>query len=201
MIRSKKDYKYYLEADRIALSIKRRRPKLFGDDVWKFERLLRKTEYFENCKKGFLSRIYFNYLSFKLYKSSLKLGFWIPTNVFGPGLSIAFYSGPIVVNFKSKIGANCRISQGVTIGGDADVEHKGPKIGDNVFIGPGVVIDGSIEIADRIAIGANSFVNKSFKEPGITIAGVPAKKVSDKAPELVIPATEILEKSTTQHEL
>ena len=48
-----------------------------------------------------------------------------------------------------------------------------------MFIGPGTVIVGKITIADNIAIGANSYVAKSFYERGITIAGVPAKKVSD----------------------
>lgn len=34
-------------------------------------------------------------------------------------------------------------------------------------------------IADGCAIGANSVVNKSFEEKGISIAGIPAKKVSN----------------------
>jgi serine O-acetyltransferase len=54
-----------------------------------------------------------------------------------------------------------------------------PIIGDNVYIAPGVKIYGGIEIAEGIAIGANSVVNKSFTEPNITIAGVPAKKIAD----------------------
>ena len=44
-------------------------------------------------------------------------------------------------------------------------------------IGVGAVIIGNIEIADNIIIGANAVVNKSFKEEGITIAGVPARKI------------------------
>jgi serine O-acetyltransferase len=68
-----------------------------------------------------------------------------------------------------------------------------PKIGNNVFIGPGAVIVGDIEIADGIAIGANSYVNKSFKEPNISIAGCPAKKISDQGSRYChIRATEIL---------
>jgi serine O-acetyltransferase len=63
------------------------------------------------------------------------------------------------------------------------------------------VIDGEIEIADGIAIGANSYVNKSFKEPDITIAGCPAKKVSDKGSKNCwFRATEILrERSEYAH--
>ena len=41
-------------------------------------------------------------------------------------------------------------------------------------------IIGDITIADDIAIGANALVCKDFLTPGITIAGVPAKKISEK---------------------
>ena len=44
-------------------------------------------------------------------------------------------------------------------------------------MGFGAVIIGKIKIADGIKIGANSVVTKSFLEPNITIAGVPAKKI------------------------
>ena len=36
---------------------------------------------------------------------------------------------------------------------------------------------GEIEIANDVIIGANSVVNKSVKENGVTVAGVPAKVV------------------------
>lgn len=42
-------------------------------------------------------------------------GFSIPVNSFGPGLSIA-HGGTIVVNNTARIGKNCRIHEGVTIG-------------------------------------------------------------------------------------
>jgi serine O-acetyltransferase len=42
------------------------------------------------------------------------------------------------------------------------------------------VIAGKLTIADTIAIGSHSYVAKSFLEEGITIAGSPAKKVSNK---------------------
>ncbi len=105
------------------------------------------------------------------------LGFSIPCNVFGPGLRINHY-GLLVVNPKSKIGEWCDIHQGVNIGESFDC--KAPKIGSNVWIGPGTKIFGGIEIADNICIGANSVVGKSFTERDITIAGIPAKKIKDK---------------------
>jgi serine O-acetyltransferase len=62
-----------------------------------------------------------------------------------------------------------------------------------VYIGPGVKIYGPIEIADNIAIGANSVVNRSFIESGITIAGNPARKISNKGSiGLLIKATDVI---------
>lgn len=129
---------------------------------------------------------------FYLEKLSVKLGFTIPPNVFGPGLNIPHY-GPIVINSNAKIGANCRIHNCVNIGTKAGFSDLAPKIGNNVYIGPGAKIFGDIEIADGIAIGANSVVNKSFIEKGIGIAGVPAKKINDRGSDgLLIKANEIL---------
>ncbi|AKB49781.1 serine O-acetyltransferase [Methanosarcina barkeri str. Wiesmoor] len=190
MIQSKKDYIFYLKADEIALKKKRGTVQYYRDylldDIWRFERLLRKREFYINCKKGIIYKLYLPYLYFKFQRLSTKLGFTIPPNVFGPGLSIA-HKGTLIVNSNAKVGENCRIHTGVNIGTNAysmedelrpDFVLPVPKIGNNVYIGPGVKIFGDIEIADNIAIGANSVVNKSFKEEGITIAGVPAKKVS-----------------------
>ena len=55
-----------------------------------------------------------------------------------------------------------------------------PTIGNNVYIGPFTVIAGKLTIADTSAIGSHSYVAASFLKEGITIAGAPAKKVSDK---------------------
>lgn len=79
------------------------------------------------------------------------------------------------------MGANCRLHVCVNIGMAADTREEGaPHIGDNVYIGPGAKIFGPIEIADDIVVGANAVVNKSFLEKGITIGGIPARKISDK---------------------
>lgn len=178
MIESKKDYLDYLEQDRLALGKKYSRPRLVGDEIWKFQRLMRKTEYYKNCSKNIFFKAYSKWLQFKYYKMRIKLGFSIPLNVFGPGLSIAHY-GTIVVNGNAKIGKNCRIQECTTIGA-TNGSKKAPVLGDNIFIGSGARIIGEISLADDIAIGANALVNKSFETTGITIAGVPARKISDK---------------------
>ncbi|UGV40629.1 serine acetyltransferase [Methanococcoides orientis] len=191
MIRSKQHYTFYLEADRVAIGKKGKNP-FFGDKIWKFERLLRKVEYYHNCKRSIFWKPYILYLKWRYHSMGVKLGFTIPKNVFGPGLSIA-HIGTIVVNGNAKVGANCRLHTCVTIGTKAGHSGLAPKIGNNVYIGPGAKLFGDIKIADGIAIGANSVVNRSFMESNISIAGVPAKKISDKGSEdLLVKATETL---------
>ncbi|MCX6681781.1 MAG: serine acetyltransferase [Methanoregula sp.] len=192
MITSKKDFFLYVEADRIALGIKKKKPSIIGDEIWKFERLLRKVEYYHNCRNYFPWNLYLLYLKFILHYYSVYLGYTIPKNTFGSGLSIA-HIGTIVVSSYARIGENCRIHACVNIGTQAGYADKAPKIGNNVYIGPGVKIFGDISIADNIAIGANAVVNKTFTERGITIAGIPAKKISDKGSlGLIINGTDIL---------
>ena len=180
MILSKKDFQTYLEADRIALG--RKEAGFLGkiirfispDYIWDFQRLLRKTEYYKNVKnKGLVNRLIYVHLRLKYKKLSIKLGFTIPENVFGPGLAIVHY-GTIVVNQNVKVGANCRIHVGTNIGASAG-SNKAPQIGDNVYIAPGAKIFGDIKIPNNSAIGANSVVTKSFEEEGMMIAGIPAK--------------------------
>ena len=54
-----------------------------------------------------------------------------------------------------------------------------PVIGDNVYIGPGAKVYGSITIASNVAIAANAAVGKSFLNENKIIGGVPAKEVGD----------------------
>jgi serine O-acetyltransferase len=177
-IESNEDYLFFLEADRIALDIKRTHPKFIGDDIWKFQRLLRKLEYVTNCKRGLFWSIYKKYLEYKHYKACKNLRIYIPPNVFGAGFSISSAAAcGITVNPKTKAGANVRLSAGVTIG-SSNKSDTPPTIGNYVFFGPHSTVVGNVIIADGTAIGANSYVNRSFLEPNNTIAGCPAKVVS-----------------------
>lgn len=174
MIKSRADLKYFLEQDRIAL---KRKKTLFPDDIYKYQILLRKAEYYSNCMPGILKKIGSIYKK-RMYRLGRKCGgFSIDVNCFGPGLSIAHY-GSIVVNKSAKIGCNCRIHEGVTIGATGG-SGQAAIIGDNVFIATGAKIIGDIKLGNDIAIGANAVVTKSFNEDGITLGGVPAKKISN----------------------
>lgn len=177
MIQTKEDLKKYLINDKKALGKTYTRPKLFNDEIWKFEILLRKTEYYYNNRNKIFHKIMYFLFMYRFHKMRIKLGYSIPLNVFDYGLSIA-HRGTIVVNGNCKIGKNCRIQESTTIG-STNGSNEAPKIGNNVFIGSGARIIGNIRIADDIAIGANAVVNKNFLDNGITIAGVPAKKISN----------------------
>ena len=96
-------------------------------------------------------------------------------NCFDEGLTIDHW-GAIVINPKAKIGKNCRLHGNNCIGNNGSIDIA-PVIGNNVDIGFGAIVFGDVVIADDIKIDANAVVNKSFLEPGITIAGVPAKRV------------------------
>lgn len=198
MIRSKKDLLYYLTADKIALGIKRFRPRRFGDEIWKYQILLRKVEYYVNCRKSLVYKPILLLHGLRLHFLSIRLGFSIPINVCGPGLNIV-HVGTIIISNKAKIGENCRIHAGVNIGENLGEPDEAPVIGNNVYIGPGSKIFGGIEVANNIAIGANSVVNKSFKEPGISIAGVPAKQINNVGSNgFIIKATELLKRGTSK---
>lgn len=177
MIKSKEDLKFYIEQDIKMSGLNITKPRFFRDEILRFQILLRKCEYINNCKYGKIWSIYLNFLKLRLNKKGMKLGFSVPLNVFGPGLSIAHY-GLITINSNAKVGKNCRIHEGVTIGA-TDGISKAATIGDNVFIGSGAKVIGDVKIGNGISIGANSVVTKSFEEDNITIAGVPARKISN----------------------
>lgn len=179
MIRTKADLTDYIRQDAKAYGRSTVKAKFFGDEIWKFQLLLRKTEYFHNQQgiRRLLCYPLYVAAKFRLHHRQLKLGFSIPLNVFGPGLSIPHY-GTIVVAHRAVIGKNCRIHEGVTIGA-TNGNSGAARIGDDVFISSGVKIIGEVTIADRVAIGANAVVVKSIEEPGTTWGGVPAKKISD----------------------
>lgn len=93
-----------------------------------------------------------------------------------------------VISRFSRIGKDSVILSDVTIGGIGGMRDDGAAtIGARVFIGSGSRILGKITIADNVVIGANSVVVKDILEPGITVAGCPARKISDKGSEQYIP--------------
>ncbi len=186
MIKSKKDLIYFMEqdakmngfADGTRADYKTTLRKFFSKR-WRFLMLLRKLEYYKNTPSLFHKVLCFVY-SYRLSRIGMQLGFTISPNCFGPGLSLP-HSGTIVVNGNVRVGANCRLHVCTNIGASAG-SASAPKIGDNVYIGPGAIIFGDIEIASNVTIGANATVNKSFSEESVVIAGTPACVVKKDSP-------------------
>lgn len=191
MIRNKQEYYEYLKQDKIALGRTHlKRPRFMHDILWSYQILLRKCEYYQNCRHDLLGKLVCKALKMRFVHMNHKLGFSIPLNVFGKGLSIAHY-GLLVVNANAVVGENCRIHEGVTIGVTGDDYKDGKEgssavIGNNVFLATGVKVIGRVRIADGVAIGANSVVVHDILEPNTTWAGIPARKVSEKGSEQYI---------------
>ena len=197
MINNKKELQYYLECDRVALGIKRKKPFIIGDDIWKFQITMSRLDYLSNSKKSLIKKILMYFYKYKYRKISLKLGFTIPISNIGPGLAIVHY-GNIIISEHSLIGKNFRIHSGVNIGATGG-QIKAARIGDNVYIGPGAKIVGEISIGDNVCIGANAVVVNDIQND-ITIGGIPAVKISDKNTSIhLIKATEIIA-NTVSHD-
>lgn len=95
----------------------------------------------------------------------------------GYGIKIV-HGGPVVINCSAEIGDNVDIYQYTTIGSSY---LNAANIGDNVYIGPSVCIVEGVEIGDGATIGAGAVVVKDVQS-GTTVAGNPARVISNKTP-------------------
>lgn len=144
-------------------------------DCLRFQLRLRRIEYLHNTAgHNPLKGIWRFVLEVVNHRLATRLGFTIPKNVFGPGLHIVHF-GTIVVHPDARVGRNCRLHPSTSIG-----DYNGvPRLGDNVYIGPGAKIYGPVTLGDNVAVGANAVVNKSFGS-NVTLGGVPARIVAEK---------------------
>lgn len=94
----------------------------------------------------------------------------------GPGLYFDHYSC-IVIAATAKIGSNCTIFQGVTIGRTWN-NSAPPTIGDNCIICAGAKIIGDVKIGNNVVVGANAVVTKDIPDYSV-VAGIPAHIISD----------------------
>lgn len=151
MINSREDYDAFLTADMKSAGVVKwsLRGRINAPSTY-FVRRLRRFEYVKNCHGGWPAG-WMIYLVTRLRFEAIsrKYGYSIPANVFGPGLSIA-HLGTIVINSKARVGANCRLHHGVTIG---STRGKAPLIGDEVFMAPGSSVYGEVVVGDRVHLG------------------------------------------------
>lgn len=170
VIESRADLRAYLAADLRAHGMQRWR---FRDRILSpavhFQRLLRRQEYWYNTARTPAGRLVAGWFRLRTRLTGERLGFSVPRNVFGPGLSIA-HVGTIVVHHEARVGANCRIHHGVTIG---EARGRCPVIGDDVFIAPNALILG-VDVGDRVGVLAGAVVIEPVPDD-VEVAGVPAR--------------------------
>lgn len=90
----------------------------------------------------------------------------------GEGTSFGYKGIGVVIHKRAKIGKNCVIAQGVTIGGRSG-HYEVPVIGDNCYIGVGAKVLGPAKIGNNVTIGANAVMMKDA--PDETVWGLPQK--------------------------
>lgn len=135
--------------------------------------LLRKTEYYTNHRNKLAAKFY----QFRLERFQNKYALHIPLNTCGKGLRI-MHVGPVLINGTATVGENCtfHINTALVAGGTND---DAPYLEDGVVLGIGSVVLGKTHTSRNVAIGANAVVNKDVEEEDITVAGVPARKISN----------------------
>ncbi len=92
----------------------------------------------------------------------------------------------VVIGETAEIGDDVLIYQGVTLGGTGNEQGKRhPTIGNNVVIGTGAKVLGSIRIGNNCKIGAGSVVVRPVPDNS-TVVGIPGRVVRQRAPEGVL---------------
>lgn len=128
------------------------------------------------------NNVFFHGFSMKIYWFFFRLvemltGISLPKSAeIGPGLRIHHF-GNIFINPAVRIGSNCTIRQGVTIGNRVE-NGQVPIIGDNVDFGAYAQVIGGVKIGSNCKIGAMSLVLCDVPD-GCTAVGVPARIVNN----------------------
>lgn len=158
--------------------------------LYRHVRLLRYTEFHKNSGH----KIRFMISFFRLLRIQNRYSIHVPLNACGRGFKI-MHLGPVLINGTAQIGEDCtmHVNTGLVAGG---VSNDAPVIGNRVVVGIGAIVLGGITVADGVAIGANAVVSRDVIEQDITVAGAPAKKISDHGTALWnLPPVEHIEKS------
>lgn len=171
-IRSRKELKFYLMADRM-MNTGKFKPSfkdliidfIIPNYILRYLEYMRKLSYFSN-KAGICKYLSY-YYNFCYRRLGLKLGFSIGYNCLGYGLVIPHY-GTIVVGGSNRIGNYAVLHTSTCI------SDNGKRIGDALYLSAGAKITSKLTLGNNVSIGANSVVNKSFPEGDCMLAGAPA---------------------------
>lgn len=171
MGRFERDSDWQADLQRYAM----RRPFLKEQSIWAVwtYRFGRRVDVMSaSYTKKLLTSVY--WLWFRLVETVV--GVSLPKSaVIGPGLRIWHFGG-IFVHPAVRIGANCTLRQGVTIG-NRIADGAVPVIGDDVEFGAYAQVLGGVRIGNGCHIGAMSVVLCDVPD-GATAVGVPARVIS-----------------------
>lgn len=123
------------------------------------------------------------WVSEKLYWVMFRLvetvtGISIPKSVnAGGGLRIHHF-GCVFIHKNTRIGRNCTLRQGVTLGNRHN-DGDAPVIGDDVEFGAFAQVLGLVRVGDRAKIGSMSVVLKDVPDEA-TAVGVPARVIASR---------------------
>jgi serine O-acetyltransferase len=182
MIKTKKDLRLYILADRIMngkpekRTVSERLKCLFiGGSIIEYLRAMRHYAYYTNTTHNALSlgTLLRGYWGYKYKKLAIKLGFTIGYNSLGYGVVIPHY-GTIVVNGSARVGNFAVLHTCTCIAGKKE-------IGDFLYLATGSQITGNITLGDGVTVAAHSLVNHSA-ENRLLLAGAPAEIKRDDYP-------------------
>jgi len=109
-----------------------------------------------------------------------------PGATLGEGFFIDHGAG-VVIGETAEVGENVTLYQGVTLGGTGkETGKRHPTVGDNVVIGAGSLLLGSIEVGDNVRVGAGSVVIHDVPDNS-TVVGNPGRPVISEGAKVGIP--------------
>ena len=86
----------------------------------------------------------------------------------------------VVIGETAEVGDDVLLYQNVTLGGTGDEKGKRhPTLGNNVVVGAGAKVLGSITLGDFVKVGAGSVVVRSVPD-NCTVVGIPGRIVASK---------------------
>lgn len=137
--------------------------------IWLYRFGRRNDQRKDGLRKKLVNKFY--WLTYRVIETLTGCSFNKEVKI-GPGLLIHHF-GNIMIHSKAKIGANCVLRHGVTIG-ERVVDGPVPVIGDDVEFGAYAQVLGGITVGDGAKIGAMSVVMQDVP-PGHTAVGIPAR--------------------------
>ncbi|HFQ4921609.1 TPA: serine O-acetyltransferase [Vibrio vulnificus] len=125
---------------------------------------------------------FFRFLGLMLYHISkyiFKCDIHPAANI-GPGFHLV-HGFNVVIGADATLGKNVCLFDGVSLGKKNVGTPDGmPYIGDDVIIGSGAKVLGSIVVGKGVIIGANSVVIRTVDIENVTVAGIPAKILQER---------------------